>query len=140
MGKEKRVTRIVESLNNLNKKDIYSLLLFALYQLRNDSKFSTLSELSYLLNSEDLLKMLNYFGGLTITIPTLKDMRLIVQALLIYKTIHIEKECTYEEILSTYKKSKSEFTLQEIDEAYSKIVEVVSNFEFSREVNNEKTK
>ena len=132
MKKEKRVTQIVESLNNLNKKDIYSLLLFALYQLKEDPKFSVLSEMCYILNSEDLLKMLNYFGGMTITVPTLRDMRLLVQALMIYRSVHIEQECTYDEVVADYKKNKSEFTLQEIDEAYSKLVEVVSNYEFSR--------
>ena len=138
--RDKRVTKITESLNNLNKKDIYSLLLFTLYQLKNDPKFSVLSEMCYLLNSEDLLKMLNYFGGMTIRIPTLREMRLLVQALLIYQVVNIECSHSYSEALATYKKPKSEFSLQEIDEAYSKLAEVVSHFEFSREELNEKNK
>ena len=75
--KKKRVTRIVESLNALDKTDIYSLMLFTLYKIQDLPQYSTLSELCYILDSSNLVKFLSYYGGMTITIPKLKDLRLV---------------------------------------------------------------
>lgn len=127
--KQKRTTKIVESLNALNKTDVYSLMLFTLYKLQDTPEYSTLSELCYVLEGDNLTKFLSYFGGMTIKIPTLRDMRLLLQGLLLYQYVNIE-EGDYKEAL---KALADEFTEEEIETIYEKIVDVTKNYDFRRD-------
>lgn len=129
MGNQKRTTKIVESLNALNKTDVYSLLLFTLYKLKDTPEYSTLSELCYILEGDNLIKFLSYFGGMTIKIPTLREMRLLLQGLLLYQNVNIE-EGDYNEAL---KSAADEFSEEELQEIYEKIVEVTKNYDFRRD-------
>ena len=127
--KQKRTTKIVESLNALNKTDVYSLMLFTLYKLKDTPEYSTLSELCYVLEGDNLTKFLSYFGGMTIKVPTLRDIRLLLQGLLLYQYVNIE-EGDYKEAL---KALVDEFTEEEIEAIYEKIVEVTKNYDFRRD-------
>ena len=69
---------IREQLDSLKVTDIYSLILFTLYKLKDIPEYSTLSELAYILDKKSLLNFFEYFGGTTITIPTLKDFKLVI--------------------------------------------------------------
>ena len=129
MGKNKRVTKIVESLNTLNKTDVYSLMLFTLYKMKDDPKYSTLSELCYILDGDNLAKFISYFGGLTIKVPTLRDMRLMVQALLLYQYVNLE-EGDYSDAL---KAVCDEFSEDEVKEVYTKLLEVTKEYDFRRD-------
>lgn len=73
---------IIKALEELDKKDIYSLILFCLYKLKNNPNYSTLSELIYVLDNENFIKFINYYGGQTITIPTITDLNNILTSLL----------------------------------------------------------
>lgn len=126
---KKRTTKIVESLNALNKTDVYSLLLFTLYKMNNLPEYSTLSELCYILDGDNLSKFLSYFGGMTIKVPTLRDMRLMLQGLLLYQYVNIE-EGDYNEAL---KALVDEFSEDEIKTVYNKIVEVTKEYDFRRD-------
>ncbi len=126
---KKRTTKIVESLNALNKTDVYSLLLFTLYKMNEVPEYSTLSELCYVLDGDNLSKFLRYFGGMTIKVPTLREMRLLLQGLLLYQYVNIE-EGEYNEAL---KALASEFTEEEIKTVYDKIVEVTRDYDFRRD-------
>ena len=126
---KKRTTKIVESLNALNKTDVYSLMLFTLYKLKDTPEYSTLSELCYVLEGDNLTKFLSYFGGMTIKVPTLRDMRLLLQGLLLYQYVNIE-EGDYTEAL---KALVDEFSEEEIQSIYEKIVEVTKNYDFRRD-------
>ena len=129
MIKQKRTTKIVESLNALNKTDVYSLLLFTLYKLNDDPEYSTLSELCYVLEGDNLTKFLSYFGGMTIKIPSLRDMRLLLQGLLLYQYVNIEGG----EFNDAFKALVGEFNEEELQTVYDKIVEVTKNYDFSRD-------
>lgn len=126
---KKRTTKIVESLNALNKTDVYSLLLFSLYKMHDLPEYSTLSELCYILDGDNLSKFLSYFGGMTIKVPTLRDMRLLVQSLLLYQYVNIE-EGDYNEAI---KALVDEFSEEELKTTYDKIVEVTKNYDFRRD-------
>lgn len=127
--RNKRVTQITAALNELSKDDIYSLLLFTLYKMRDIPEYLTLTELSYIIDGESLNRFLSYFGGMTLTIPKSRDLRLVVKALMLYQYVNIEKE-SFEEALKAV--SVDEFSIDEVKEAYTKIVEVISNYEFKR--------
>ena len=129
MVKKKRTTKIVDALNTLNKTDIYSLMLFTLYKMQDLPEYSTLSELCYILDGDNLSKFLSYFGGMTIKVPTLREMRLLVQALLLYQYVNLEEE----DFNETLKALADEFSEEEIKGVYDKIVEVIRDYDFKRE-------
>lgn len=129
MSKKKRVTKIVESLNALNKTDIYSLMLFTLYKMQDIPQYSTLSELCYVLDNDNLTKFLSYYGGMTITIPTLKDMRLILQALMLYQYVNLEQG-DFNEALGAV---SDEFPVDQLKDVYTRISDIVANYEFRRD-------
>lgn len=125
---KKRVTKIVETLNLLNKEDIYSLMLFTLYKMKDIPDYLTLTELSYILDGDSLNKLLKYFGGMTITIPTPKQFDLVFQTLLLYQYINLE-EGEFESGLKAVVKDDAD--KDEVRLLYVKLVEVLSNYEFN---------
>lgn len=82
--------KIKNELINLKRKDIYSLLMFVLFKFKNIDEYSTLSELAYVLDKDNLLKLCEYFGGLTIKIPTLSELETLLYALLMYQYINVD--------------------------------------------------
>lgn len=120
---------LIKTLEEMDVKDVYSLLLFVLYKLKDDKKFSTLSELVYILDKDSLFNLLSVYGGLTITIPTTKELKLIVSGLLIYQLVNLEGR----DLMTSIKEvNKGEYTEAELKEVYLKICEVVRNYEFKR--------
>lgn len=122
-------SELIKSLEELNKEDLYSLMLFALYKLKDTPEYSTLSELVYILDKESLFNFLNFYGGLTITIPTMYDLKKMIYALMLYQQVNIEGN----DLQSTLRKiNVEEVTIKDLKEAYYKVCEVVSNYEFKR--------
>ena len=81
---------IKDELNNLRTNDTYSLILFVLYKLRDVPEYSDISQLAYVLDEENFLNLCEYFGGLTIKIPSINELKDIVDALLLYQYIDID--------------------------------------------------
>ena len=123
----KRVSQVRTALDQLDKDDIYSLMLFALYKLRDIPEYLALSELCYVLDSDNLPKFLSFFGGMTLQVPTLKDMRLVLAALKIYQYVNIEHG-EFEEALTA--SVTDEMSVDEVKDTYVKICEVMKNYEF----------
>lgn len=124
----KRVTKIAAVLNAMKKEDVYSLLLFALYKLKDDPEYLTLSELSYILDGENLTKFLRYFGGMTLKVPTSKELRLITKALTLYQHVNLDGG-NFDEAARAL--INDEFTRDDIKECYAKIVEVMTDYELN---------
>ena len=78
------------ALDKLKTRDVYSLILFILYKIKDNDKYSTLSELAYIVDKESLLNICQYFGGLTITIPTIDEFEDILNVLLLYQKVDVE--------------------------------------------------
>ena len=76
--------KIKEAVATLKETDIYSLMLFAMFKLRDIPEYSSLSELVYILDKDSLLKLCEYFGGTTIKIPTIEELETLLYALTIY--------------------------------------------------------
>lgn len=81
---------IRDELNNLNEFDVWSLMLFTLYKIRDIPEYSSLSELAYILDRKNLVKLCEYFGGSTIKIPTLEDMECITYGMILYQLVDVE--------------------------------------------------
>lgn len=118
---------IKTELNNLRNADIYSLLLFTLYQCRHTNEYSSLSELAYILDEKNLLSFCEYFGGTTIRVPTIEELELLLCGLSVFKSINIDN-LSIEDSLSKYKNHK--FTMDEIKTTYLQISETMANYCF----------
>lgn len=116
-------------LNELETEDVYSLILFALYKIKEVPEYSTLSELCYLLEKDTLVKFLSYYGGMTIKIPTIQEFKTLLNVLLLYDYINIEG-MEFNKAVSLLNKDES--TLKEIKSLYGKVSEILQNYEFKR--------
>lgn len=119
-----------EKLNSMNLTDVYSLILFALFKLKELPEYSSLSELAYVLDGKHLFNFLEYFGGTTIKVPTLAEMKVVVEALLLYQYVNIEK-IEYNQAIKLLDITE-EIALKDIKECYKKLVDLLSNYEFKR--------
>lgn len=116
-------------LDNLQKNDVYSMLLFVLYQLSEDPEYSTLSELAYILDKDSLFKLCEYYGGLTIKLPTLKELDCIVCAMLMYKRINIDgvSFSSAEKKIDTVLNSRCK-----VVDTYKRICDIMKDFSFQK--------
>ena len=121
----KRITKVAETLNALRKTDTESLLLFLLYQLKDDPKYATLSELIYLVDNKSFFNLLNYYGGMTIRIPTLEEFKVVSKAMLLYQLCNIE----HESFDSSLKSIKDDCSDTEITQAYNKLIDILKLYE-----------
>jgi hypothetical protein len=117
-----------EKLESLKTTDIYSLILFALFKLKEDPEYSTLSELAYLLDKDSLFNLLDYYGGLTIKIPTAKEFKTVINALLLYQYVNSENI----EFNEAFRLLDMDYQTKEVRNCYFKIVEILEKYNFER--------
>ncbi len=77
-------------IKNLKQTDYYSLILFALYKFNEIPEYSSLSELAYTLDKDNLLNLCEMFGGQTIKIPTIHELESLIYSLLLYQYVKID--------------------------------------------------
>lgn len=118
---------IKDNLESLQEKDIYSTMLFCLYRLIGTAEYSSLSELCYVLDKENLLNLCEYFGGQTIRIPTLGELENLIHALLLYQKVKIDR-IPYEEAFKQLDPSVKD--LPAIRRFYKTFCEVLTDYEF----------
>lgn len=128
MGKRKQF-KIRQALDNLQRDDVTSLLLFALYKMRDVPEYSALSELAYVLDGRNLSKLMTYYGGMTIKIPTNREFRLMIEALTLYEYVNVEGGDLDEGLIAA---CGTEFKSEDMLKAYLKICEVAGELDFTR--------
>ena len=117
--------RIKEELVKLKEMDIYSLILFSLFKLRDIPEYSTLSELAYILDKDNLLKLCEYFGGITIKIPTIDELESLVYSLVLYQYVDIDK-MDYKDAINIIGHKSSD--LRKVKSDYIKLKEILSKY------------
>ena len=117
--------RILSDINKFKEEDIYSAMLYALYKLTKDPKYSVISELIYILNKDSFLNLCSIMGGCTITIPTIQELNNLTKSLLLYQYINIDK-LSFEEALKSLNVSSTE--AKELVKSYETIVEVLNEY------------
>lgn len=122
--------RVKEDLAKLNEVDSYSLILFVLYKLREVPEYAAISELAYVLDKNNFLKLCEYFGGLTIKIPTIEELEEIVHSLLLYQYVNIDN-MSFEEALKLLGKRTTDIRI--VKRNYNKIKEVLEQYTFKNE-------
>ena len=119
---------IKNELEKLKQVDIWSLMLFVLYNFQKIPEYSALSELSYVLDQKNLLKLCEYFGGQTIKIPTIDELEQLLYGMLLYQYVDIEK-LSEKDALSLIRVDKNHE--KTILSSYKCIKNVVSNYDIS---------
>lgn len=122
--------RVKEDLVKLNEVDSYSLILFVLYKLKEVPEYAAISELAYVLDKDNLLKLCEYFGGVTIKIPTIEELEEIVHSLLLYQYVNIDN-MSFEEALKLLGKRTTDIRI--VKRNYNKIKEVLEQYSFNNE-------
>ena len=120
--------KIKTELENLKEKDIYSLMLFALYKAQELPEYSALSQLAYILDKDNLLKLCEFYGGLTIRIPTITELEYLLYGLLMFQRIDIEKE-KYDSVYADLK--AKEIDANHVKDTYFLLKELLSNYQFN---------
>lgn len=119
---------IKSELSKVNEKDIYSFLLFVLFKVKDIPEYSSISELAYALDKENLLNLCEYFGGTTIKVPTIDELQTLIYTLLLYQKVNIEDN----NIDSTLKSFNiSSDILHNVKMMYKSVCNVLSEYEFS---------
>ena len=127
------MSRPKTELDNLRTKDIYSLILFALFKLKDLPEYSALSELAYVLDKENLLKLCEFFGGMTITIPTMQELESIVYSLVLYQYVNIDG-MEYNDAVQLLGKKSCD--LRTVKSAYVKLVGILDKQDFNKRCEN----
>ena len=127
------MSRPKTELDNLRTKDIYSLILFALFKLKDLPEYSALSELAYVLDKENLLKLCEFFGGMTITIPTMQELESIVYSLVLYQYVNIDG-MEYNDAVQLLGKKSCD--LRTVKSAYVKLVGILDKYDFNKRCEN----
>lgn len=128
-------SNIIRALEELDKKDIYSLILFILYRLKEIPEYSTLSELVYILDNENFIKLINYYGGKTIRIPKIDELSTILNALLVYEREQ-NTDLSLSDIFKDIGISKKE--IPEIMKILQLIPQLMNDYDFKRETKRNK--
>ena len=113
---------IRDEVNNLNTPDIYSLMFFVLYKSTDIKEYSSLSQLAFILDKDSLLKLCEFYGGLTIKIPTINELETILKGLLLYQQVHLENK-NIDDIIDKYDKESIEY--------YKQIKEILKDYSFN---------
>lgn len=124
------MNNIDRALNELKLTDIYSMLLFALFKLKDDEKYSTLSELCYVIDNESFINLLQYFGGKTITFPTIKEFKDLVDALCLYELVNID-QIDYSRALKDLEIDPKR--MEQLSAIYNKICDILKKYDFKRD-------
>ena len=72
------------NISTISEEDFIDNILYLIYKVSDDPKYSVISELIYILGKDSLFKLCSILGGCEIKIPTLLELRLFTGALYIY--------------------------------------------------------
>lgn len=119
---------IKSELNSLTTSDIYSLLMFTLYKTNELPEYSALSQLSYVLDKDNLLNLCEYYGGTTLRIPTIDELELLLNGLLLFQLVDIEHQ-DFEEAMIKIRQSNVNY--KDVRSAYFRIKDIMSKYSFN---------
>ena len=109
---------IKSELGKLRDQDLWSIMLFVLYKVREVPEYSALSELAYILDKKNMLKLCEYFGGCTITIPKIEELENMIYGLLLYQYADVE-HILFEDAVELI--SKNNVDISAVKTSYHKI-------------------
>ena len=120
-----------KALDAMSEKDIYTLMLYALYKLKDVPEYASLSELSFVLDHDNLLKFIQIFAGTTIKVPTMHEFDLVIHALLVYQDVDLSNVSLDTAIT---KNITDDISKRELKETYFVIKEALKTFKGKKDV------
>jgi hypothetical protein len=105
-------------------------MLFIIYKIQDIPDYAVLSELCYLLDGANLTRLLTYFAGKTIKVPTAEEFDTMSKALLLYQYINLDGNSLSEaqsKLEGVTPKQKDKIT-----ELYLKIIPVMKQYNIDR--------
>ena len=90
-------------------------------------EYSSLSQLSYVLDQNNLLNLCEYFGGQTITIPTIQEIESLVYSLLLYQYVKIDG-IEYNDALELIGHKSCE--LRQVKKKYNSLCKILEKYTF----------
>ena len=128
-------SQIDEKLDKLKEEDVYSLILYILFQLKNNPNYAILSELTYVIDKQSMVNLLNYFGGMIIKIPTLEELKLVINALCVYEYINVEN-LSIDDAINKLELGNNNLE-QDVKNTYFQIIKIIEedyNFNHGKEI------
>lgn len=119
---------LTNNLQNLKQKDVFNIMLFVLYKLKDIPDYKVLSELSYLVDKEALLNICQYYGGMTIRIPTVDELNNVLTALTLYLKVDIQ-HLNFKDSLNKFELNKEE--KQRLINTYIILKDTLMNYRFN---------
>lgn len=119
---------IKSELEKLKEQDIWSLMLFVLCKVKDIPEYSGISELSYILDKKNLLRLCEYFGGCTITIPTIEELETIIYALLLYQHVNVEHMLFKDAVASI---EQNDVDIRSIKACYHMLTAVLNSYDIT---------
>lgn len=120
---------IKKELQKLNDTDLWSLMLFVLYKVKEVPEFAGLSELAYVLDKKNMLKLCEYFGGTTITVPRVEEMEELIYSLLLYQYVKIDG-IEFDDAIELLKRNK-DIDVPRVTTKYIKMCKVMEDYSFT---------
>lgn len=121
---------IKANLNSLHLSDIYTLMLFAMYKIKEIPDYAVLSELCYLLDGSNLTRLLTYFAGRTVKFPSTEDFTVMSNALLLYQYINIDGESLAN--AQTKLNIESKKTRDKVTKLYLQLLPIMKEYNIDR--------
>lgn len=119
---------LTNNLQNLKQKDVFNIMLFVLYKLKDIPDYKVLSELFYLVDKEALLNICQYYGGMTVRIPTIEELNNILNVLTLYLKVDIQ-HLNFEDSLNKFELNKEE--KQQLVNTYIILKDTLMNYRFN---------
>lgn len=80
-----------KAIDNLKESDALAISTALLYVLKGTPEYSVTSEMFYILDRENFIRMIKFFGGLTLKIPTAGQLRDMIRVVLLYQYYDVDK-------------------------------------------------
>ena len=122
---------IKANLDKLHLSDIYTLMMFILFKVEVVPEYATLSRLCFLLDGNNLTRLLAYFAGQTIKIPTEEEFKELTNALLLYQYINLEGQSLVDAQRQLNVKDDKE--KEKILDLYLKIIPIIKEYNIDEE-------
>ena len=119
-----------DTIDKLQLSDIYSLMFFILYKTQDIPEYATVSEMCYLLDGNNMTRLLTYFAGKTITIPTAAELSILINSLMLYNSINLKGNSFAEAVEKL--ENVTEKQNEKIVELYLKIIPVMKEYNIDR--------
>ena len=127
-----------KNISQLNEDDVYTLVFFLLYKLKDDPDYAVASELVALLDKQSLLKLCAYYGGKKLQIPEVRDIEKMLDLIDAIIEVNVKHAMTIQDYC--IRKSMEPQLGRIFINKYFQICELLKDYEFNTTQHTKNTK